>query len=131
MCNLETFTDITGTIAFNTTTTISNTFPGQTTNLTFTGDAGQVVSLNSGNNTYPMLVDLLGRHSGTQTDVWFFQEQWLNPCCERGSQDESWVILFLPRWSYSDLYVQAHQPHGGQREQHEEMNEEGCSNTYT
>jgi hypothetical protein len=50
---LLSFTNLTGTIAFNTTTTISNTFPGQTTDLTFTGDAGQVVSLTYSNNTYP------------------------------------------------------------------------------
>ena len=46
--NLETFTDITGTIAFNTTTTISNTSWADGQPQPSTGDAGQVgVSLNS------------------------------------------------------------------------------------
>jgi len=42
---LATFTDITGTIPFNTTTTMSNSYLGQATNLTFTGTAGQNVAL--------------------------------------------------------------------------------------
>ena len=69
---------ITGTIAFNTTTTISNTFPGQTTNLTFTGDAGQVVSLNSGNNTYPCWsTDSVGIEDANGNVL---SSGWVGPC---------------------------------------------------
>jgi hypothetical protein len=52
---LNTFTNTTGTITPNTTTTMSNTVPGQTEDLTFTGTAGQTVSLvyNPSTYTYP------------------------------------------------------------------------------
>jgi hypothetical protein len=54
--NLLSFTNLTGTISFNTTTTMGTTIAGQTDTLTFTATAGQTVTLdydNGSSDTYP------------------------------------------------------------------------------
>ncbi len=87
--HLGEFNNVSSTIAFNTTTTISNSIPGQITYLSFSGTAGQTVSLifdNGSSDTYPSNGPLLGidaANGGNFTQTYAGQGQNNGDHCHR------------------------------------------------
>ena len=67
------YSDLTGTLATSTPTTMNNNYPGQTDSLTFSGTANQIISITFSNGSYPSYdehLNLLDPSSSQIASVW-------------------------------------------------------------